>query len=64
MDVSLALLTRIELAKVFGVSRSFLDHAAQRGSGPPHIRLGRAVRYDVVAVSKWLMDQSAHVEAL
>lgn len=63
MATSLVLLTRIELAKIFGVSKSFLDHAAQRGSGPPFVRLGRAVRYDVRAVSAWLVDQSVSTGA-
>ena len=51
------LATRSELAQLLRVNRSYLDHAACRGDGPPFYRVGRAIRYDVAAVAAWLAGQ-------
>jgi hypothetical protein len=40
-------------AEILGVSRSFLDHARIRGDGPPFVKFGRIVRYEVAALASW-----------
>ncbi|MDS4058645.1 MAG: helix-turn-helix domain-containing protein [Candidatus Contendobacter sp.] len=54
------LLTDPETATYLGVSLSFLRQGrmegrrANRSPGPPFIRLGRAVRYDISDLDAWL----------
>lgn len=52
------LATRAEVATLLRVNRSYLDHAALNGDGPPFFKVGRAVRYDMAAVAEWLLAQS------
>jgi excisionase family DNA binding protein len=49
------LLTAAELASVLGVPRWRLYELTRAGL-LPHIRLGRAVRYDPERVNAWLHD--------
>lgn len=47
-------ITRDDLSRILGISRSTLDNAAARGYGPPFYRVGRLIRYDVTEVQTWL----------
>lgn len=42
-----------EMAERHGYSVSFLTHARVRGDGPPYMKVGRSVRYDVAATDAW-----------
>lgn len=48
------LLSRVEVAERFGISRRFLEQAAHRGEGPCIIRIGRSVRYRVSDIENWI----------
>ena len=49
------LLTRQEVEVRFGISKRFLEISAQRGDGPPMIRVGsRMVRYRVSDIVNWI----------
>lgn len=48
------LLTREQVQASFGLSRRFLEIAAVRGDGPPFIKIGRSVRYQVADLSAWI----------
>jgi excisionase family DNA binding protein len=50
------LLSKKELVKVFGVSSSFISKLMAK-RGLPYFKLGRAVRFKVSQVSKWLDGQ-------
>lgn len=43
-----------QLAEKIGLSPITLEIWRSRGSGPPYIRIGRAIRYDLREVEKWL----------
>ncbi|OEE71064.1 hypothetical protein A1OO_22050 [Enterovibrio norvegicus FF-33] len=54
------LLTEQEVAKLIGMSRSFLRQSRMEGQrqnrtdAPPFIRIGRAIRYRSEDVRKWI----------
>lgn len=43
-----------ELAKMIDMSRNWLQIMRLRGGGPPFIKIGAAVRYDLAEVIVWL----------
>ena len=47
-------ITRDDLSRILGISRSTLDNAAARGYGPPFYRVGRLIRYDATEVQAWI----------
>lgn len=47
-------ITRGDLSRILGISRSTLDNAAARGYGPPFYRVGRLIRYDATEVQAWI----------
>ncbi len=49
-----------ETAKRLGVSSSFLNKARLDGSGPPFVKLGKAVRYDWPVVRAWIATRTRH----
>ena len=51
------LLSVDEAAQLLGVSQSFLYKLAE-SKAIPHLRLGRALRFDVVQIDVWLKRQS------
>lgn len=54
------LLTRKEVADLFGLSKRWLEVAAYRGVGPPMVRITpRMVRYRACDVEAWI---EAHVD--
>jgi len=46
------------MADLLDVSCSWLEKLRVAGAGPPIVRLGRSVRYNVVAVLKWAEAQT------
>lgn len=50
-----------EMAEQLGVSRVQLDHLRCDGSGPPFLKVGRAVRYHVPTVMAWARARSRTV---
>ena len=48
-----------ETAKYIGNSKSFLDQGRVSGTGPPYIKVGSNVIYDLDDVDTWL-DQNRH----
>jgi hypothetical protein len=40
-------------AGILNVSPSFLNKSRLDGSGPPYLKLGAAVRYDIAALEAW-----------
>jgi predicted DNA-binding transcriptional regulator AlpA len=51
------LLTPKEAAELLKVSLSWLAKARMRGDGPPFICVGRAIRYDQVALIQWMKSR-------
>lgn len=47
-----------QLAERLGLATITLELWRARGSGPPYLKLGRAVRYDLAEVERWLSDQA------
>lgn len=43
-----------ELASRWAVSKSYLNKLRLTGDGPPFVKIGTAVRYDVAVADKWL----------
>jgi len=43
-----------EAAPYIGMSKMYLRISRMRGDGPPYLKIGRAVRYDVRDLDKWL----------
>lgn len=48
------LLSRPEVQEHFGITARFLEVAAVRGDGPPFVRIGRSVRYQVGDLRDWI----------
>jgi predicted DNA-binding transcriptional regulator AlpA len=53
----MVLLTPKEAAKVLKVSLSWLAKARMRGDGPPHIKLGKPIRYAEAALLQWMKSR-------
>jgi predicted DNA-binding transcriptional regulator AlpA len=47
-------LTELETAHYIGMSRAWLRLQRMKGSGPPYIKIGRAIRYDIADLDVWL----------
>jgi hypothetical protein len=45
-------------AKILDVSASFLNERRLDGDGPPYVKFGKIVRYDVVALLAWAADRT------
>ncbi|SIO07311.1 helix-turn-helix transcriptional regulator [Vannielia litorea] len=53
------LLSRDEVAEIYGISKRFLETAAMRDASPPAVRLGhRTVRYRVADIEAWIEAQT------
>ena len=39
------------------VSRSWLRQARMKNSGPPYIRIGKSIRYDILDLIQWIEKQ-------
>lgn len=50
------LLTQQELCTYLGKSEAWAERARLEGSGPPFIKIGRAVRYSAADVLGWLSE--------
>jgi predicted DNA-binding transcriptional regulator AlpA len=53
-DDNVSLMKPIEAAAFLRVSESWLAKARMRGDGPPHVQIGRSVRYSKAALLRWL----------
>lgn len=53
-DKDLKLLSRQEVADIFGISKRYLETADAKGEGPTTIRFGRLVRYRVKDIKAWI----------
>jgi predicted DNA-binding transcriptional regulator AlpA len=51
------LVTQEQLAERWNISPSTLAKARVSGDGPPFLKLGRSVRYDVAEAEQWLEDK-------
>jgi len=51
-----------ELSTITGISRRTFQNWRLRQSGPPFVRAGRAVRYELSAALRW-MRQNGHAAA-
>jgi hypothetical protein len=45
-------------ADILGVSASFLNKARMTGEGPPFLKIGAAVRYDLQALEAWVASMA------
>ena len=52
------LLTTDDLAKMTGLAKITIAHWRAAGTGPAHVKLGRAVRYRVADVERWLTQNT------
>ncbi len=58
MSPEIQLLSRVEVAAQYGLSRRWLELAACRGDGPPMVRISRRmVRYRRCDLEKWLASR-------
>lgn len=48
------LLSRSEVESIFGISKRYLEAAAQRNEGPRRIQIGRSVRYRIGDIQRWI----------
>jgi predicted DNA-binding transcriptional regulator AlpA len=55
-----ALLNPAEVAKLLGVSPSWLAKSRLTGTGPRFIKIGRAVRYARSAVREFILSRQRH----
>jgi hypothetical protein len=51
------LLTSKDVADLLRVSEGHLRRMRLRGDGPPFIKLGHAVRYEMMRLSQWMEDR-------
>lgn len=56
------LMTRDEVAEIYGISKRRLELAPARGEGPAFVRIGRSVRYRPGDVEAWLEAQLVRPE--
>lgn len=54
------LLTEEQLAERWGIASKTLANKRCNGEGPPYIKLGRLVRYDVAQIDAWLAARVRH----
>ena len=52
------LLDEKKTAQMLGLSPRTLQMWRLKGEGPPFVRLGAAIRYDLEEVNRWLDDQT------
>lgn len=51
------LLNQAEVAEFLGLSKAWLERARWAGDGPRYIKFGRAVRYKISDLEKYLSDR-------
>jgi hypothetical protein len=51
------IITEKEAAPYTGMSPMYLRIARMRGDGPPYLKIGRAVRYDIRDLDVWLQSK-------
>jgi predicted DNA-binding transcriptional regulator AlpA len=49
--------TAQRVASIFGISLRTLSRWGKTGAGPPKIKIGKRVLFDVVTISKWLASR-------
>ena len=54
---NIGLLTPKEVADLLQINQSWLAKARTLGTGPPHLRIGRSVRYREAALVQWTKSQ-------
>jgi len=60
MKIEQRLVSEAEAARLIGMSRQFLRKSRTNGlltnhtAGPPFVKIGRAVRYDLTDLEKWI----------
>jgi len=59
VPVSDELLSIAQAAVAIGVSIDTLRRWAAKGSGPPHLRVGRAIKYRRADLLAWIEQQAA-----
>jgi predicted DNA-binding transcriptional regulator AlpA len=59
-DIIYPLLHPGQVAKLLGVSDSWLAKSRLNGTGPRFIKIGRAVRYAMSAVREYILSQQRH----
>jgi predicted DNA-binding transcriptional regulator AlpA len=55
-----SLLHPAQVAKLLGVSNSWLAKSRLNGTGPRFIKIGRAVRYAMSAVREFMLSRQRH----
>jgi len=51
-----------EVAQLIGMSQAWLEQSRFKGKGIPYIKIGRAVRYRMSEVVKWIAEQEAKMK--
>ncbi|WP_340109417.1 helix-turn-helix domain-containing protein [Pikeienuella sp. HZG-20] len=57
LETATRLMTRDEVAEIYGISKRHLELTPSRGEGPAFVRIGRSVRYRPTDVAAWLEAQ-------
>jgi predicted DNA-binding transcriptional regulator AlpA len=52
------LLTTQQAAERIGFSAGTLENWRCAGEGPPYVKIGRAVRYSVAGLERWIAEQA------
>lgn len=54
MKIDHRLLSTKELARILNISHRTLENMRLRERGPPYLRIGRVIRYEMNEVLKWM----------
>jgi excisionase family DNA binding protein len=60
-EIRTGLLTEAELADALGICRRTLIRWRMARKGPPHVQLGRGIRYRAADVQDWLAENVVDV---
>ena len=52
--VDIVLLDQLEAAEILKKSPAWMERSRWNGSGPPYMKIGRAVRYPLTALQAWI----------
>ena len=61
-EIRTGLLTEAELADALGICRRTLIRWRMARKGPPHVQLGRGIRYRAADVQDWLAENVVDVD--
>ncbi len=52
------LMSRAEVAEIYGISKRYLEETVRNEAGPRLVRIGRLVRYRAADIEAWIEENS------